>query len=54
MADQGPLGGAEEGVRLDVGGAGAGAEAAVLVFDEELADEGLAEAERWGVLVGVA
>lgn len=44
MPDQSPLRGAEEGMGLDVRGAGAGAQAAVLVFDEELADEGFAEA----------
>lgn len=45
MPDQRPLRRPEEGVRLDVGGARASAEAPVLVFDEELADEGFAEAE---------
>ena len=44
MAQEGPGGGAEEGVELDVGGAGAGAESAEFVFDEEFADEGFAEA----------
>ena len=39
VADQRPLGRAEEGMVLDVGGAGARAETAVLVFDEELPDE---------------
>ena len=39
VAEQGPLGGAEEGVGFDVGGAGAGADAAEFVFDEEFADE---------------
>jgi len=38
------LGGAEEGVVFHVGGAGTGAETAVLVFDQEFADEGFAEA----------
>lgn len=38
VPDQCPLRRAEEGVRLDVGRAGAGAEAAVFVFDEEFAD----------------
>ena len=46
MAEEGPGGGAEEGVGFDVGGAGAGAEAAEFVFDEEFADEGFAEAVR--------
>lgn len=44
MAQQGPGDGFEEGVGLDVGGAGAGAEAFEFVFDEEFADYGLAEA----------
>ena len=44
MAEEGPLGGAEEGVGFDVRGAGAGADAALFVFDEEFADKGLAEA----------
>jgi len=46
VAEEGPGGGAEEGVGFDVGGAGAGAEAAEFVFDEEFADEGFAEAVR--------
>lgn len=44
MPDQRPLRRAEEGVRLDVRGAGARAQTAVLVFDEQLADERFAEA----------
>ena len=44
VSQEGPGGGAEEGVGFDVGGAGAGAEPAELVFDEEFADEGFAEA----------
>ena len=48
VAEEGPGGGAEEGVRFYVGGAGAGAEAAEFVFDEEFADEGFAEAVRGG------
>ena len=44
MAEEGPLGCAEEGVGFDVRGAGAGADAAELVFNEEFADEGFAEA----------
>lgn len=44
VAQQGPGGGAEEGVGFDVRGAGAGAETAELVFDEEFTDEGFAEA----------
>lgn len=46
VAQQGPGGGAEERVGFDVRGAGARAEAAELVFDEEFADEGFAEAGR--------
>lgn len=42
VAEQGPGGLAEEGVRFDVGGAGAGAKAAELVLDEQFADEGFA------------
>jgi len=44
VSEQSPLGGAEEGVRFDVGGAGSGAEASCFVFDEEFADDGFAEA----------
>lgn len=44
MAKERPLGGAEEGVALDVRGTGAGAETAVFVFGEEFADEGFAVA----------
>ena len=43
MAEERPRGGAEESVRFDVRGAGAGAETAEFVFDEEFADEGFAE-----------
>lgn len=49
MAEEGPLGGAEERVGLHVRGAGAGADAAEFVFDEEFADEGFAEAGEGGV-----
>jgi hypothetical protein len=44
VPEQGPRGWFEEGVGFDVAGAGAGAEAAELVFDEEFADERFAEA----------
>lgn len=44
VSEEGPLGGAEEGVRFDVRGAGSGAEASCFVFDEEFADDGFAEA----------
>lgn len=44
MAEESPLGIAEEGVGFDVGGTGAGADAPEFVFDEEFADEGFAEA----------
>lgn len=43
MPQQGPLRAAEEWVRFDVRGAGARADAAELVFDEEFADQGFAE-----------
>lgn len=43
MADQSPLGRSEKGVHLDVGSASPGAQAAVLVFDKQFADQGLAE-----------
>ncbi len=39
MAEEGPRGVAEEGMGFDVRGAGAGAETAEFVFDEEFADE---------------
>ena len=48
MAQEGPLRGAEEGVGFHIGGAGAGADAAEFVFDEEFADEGFAEARGGG------
>lgn len=42
------MGCAEEGVVLDIGGTSAGAEATSFVFDEEFADDLLAEAaENW-------
>ncbi len=44
MAQERPLGVAEERVGFDVRGAGAGADAAEFVFDEQFADEGFAEA----------
>ena len=44
MAEEGPLGGAKEGVGFHVRGASAGADAAEFVFDKEFADEGFAEA----------
>lgn len=43
VAQQSPLRVAEEGVGFHIGGAGAGADAAEFVFDEEFADEGFAE-----------
>ena len=51
MAQEGPLGGAKEGVCFYVGSAGAGADAAELVFYEEFADEGFAEAGGGGLVV---
>lgn len=44
VAQERPLGVAEERVGFDVRGAGAGADAAEFVFDEQFADEGFAEA----------
>ena len=44
VPDQRPLRRAEEGVALDVGRACASSEAAVLVLDEEFADQGFTEA----------
>lgn len=44
VAQERPLRVAEERVGFDVRGAGAGADAAEFVFDEEFADEGFAEA----------
>lgn len=44
MTEEGPLGRAEEWVGFHVGRAGAGTDAANFVFDEEFADERLAEA----------
>ena len=44
MAEESPLSRAEEWVGFHVGRAGAGTDAAEFVFDEEFADEGLAEA----------
>jgi hypothetical protein len=44
VAEQRPRGAAEEGVVLHVGCTGAGTQAAEFVLDEELADQGLAEA----------
>lgn len=43
MSKESPLGSSEERVAFDVGSTGARADTAVLFFDEELADEGLAE-----------
>ena len=43
VAQQRPLGRSEEGVAFDVSGAGARAEAAAFVLEQELADEGFAE-----------
>lgn len=48
MTEEGPLSGAEERVGFHIGCAGAGADAAELVFYEEFADERLAEAEGMG------
>ncbi len=44
MSDESPLGSPEERMRLDVGRARLGAQASVLIFDQELPDQGLAEA----------
>ncbi len=44
MSDQGPLGGPEERMSLDIRRTGAGSEPAVLILDEQLPDEGLAKA----------
>ena len=51
MAEEGPLGGAEKGVGFYVRSAGARADTALFVFDEEFADERFAEAVegRWSV-----
>lgn len=45
MPQQGPLCSAEERMGFNVRRAGAGTNAAKFVFDEKLADEGLAKAE---------
>lgn len=44
MADESPLSCSEEGVAFHVGRTSAGAEAAILIFNQELSDEGFAEA----------
>lgn len=46
VSQQSPLRGAEESMVLDVGRAGAGAQTATFVFDEELADDGFTKAMR--------
>ena len=52
VAQEGPLRGAEEGVGFHIRGAGAGADAAEFVFDEEFANEGFAEARGRRVSIG--
>lgn len=42
MSQQGPRGGTEKGMRLDVGGTGSRPKSAQLVFDEQFPDQGLA------------
>ena len=44
MAKKSPLGCAEKGVGLDIGGASTGTDAAGLIFDKEFADEGFTKA----------
>ena len=52
MAKERPLGVAEEGVRLHVGGPSTGADAAEFVFDEEFANERFAETVESRLLAG--
>ena len=46
MAEESPLGGAEERMGFHIGRACSGTDTAELIFNQEFADEGLAEAKN--------
>lgn len=46
VSNQSPLGSSEEGMHLDIRSSSASAQATVLIFDEQLANQGLAETRR--------
>lgn len=52
VAEESPLGVAEKRMGFDVGGAGTGADAAELVFDEEFADERFTETATASLVAG--